>query len=187
MSPAASTLSDTIDSLVRVLRYYGMSASQVDQVARAVASARDAESVVDALEARPLHHAAWIARMNGFVRETESGYLLTGGPDAPTVEYEPEEGALGGAIEERADGKEAWRYGRLDGRALIVRSGDKVKLGDLLTDGPVDSHDMLRIRGRTRALSAAAQRLAVACGLDPETAERVGSRCSGPSTSRPPR
>ena len=48
----------------------------------------------------------------------------------------------------RYEEKEEREYSVPRDTSLIVQSGDKVKAGDRLTRGPVDSHDILRIMGK---------------------------------------
>jgi hypothetical protein len=168
---------ELVDDVTRVLTWFGMSASEVEAVVRAVssASADDAAAVEDILQARTLERAAWIAPRDGYLRSTESGYLLTEHEDAPLYGYLPRSWSdpCGAALDGRNGDHTGWRFAPLDGRTLRVPDGAKVAVGDVLTDGQCDLGDLLQIFGRERAMPEAAQRLAAACALDRTTAERV--------------
>jgi DNA-directed RNA polymerase subunit beta' len=54
----------------------------------------------------------------------------------------------GDRVSVRYEEREEREYNVPRGTYLLVQSGDKVKAGDRLTGGPVDSHDILRIMGK---------------------------------------
>ncbi|MCO5144129.1 MAG: DNA-directed RNA polymerase subunit beta' [Oligoflexia bacterium] len=89
--------------------------------------------VAELFEARKPKDSAIISELDGtvsFGKDTKGKRKLLVTPEAST-------------------GKEAVEYLIPKGRHLVVNEGDYVRLGEALIDGPINPHDILRVRGVT--------------------------------------
>ncbi len=159
-----------LDDLAHVLHSSGVSGEDVEQWIGSLADTAEPEAVADILLARRPERAAWFAPMSGYLNQVGSALLLTE-ETTPAGEYVPEkfrtdEWEAGGAVYRVLGERRAWRFGSLDGRALRVPVGSRVEAGEVLTDGAVDLHDLLRQFGRRKAPESAANRLASVSSLD---------------------
>jgi predicted DNA-binding WGR domain protein len=162
-----------LDDLTRVLAGSGVPMRDAERLVGLVAQTQGPDAVADILQARPPERAAWIAPMAGYLHQVESGYLLTEEAD-PADDYTADASwAAGGGVSCSSGDQEGWLFGPLDRRVLRVPIGSKVEVGELLTDGPCDFHELLLILGHASAVAAAADRLAGQCALDLEDAEQV--------------
>ncbi len=89
--------------------------------------------VAELFEARKPKDAAMISEIDGtisFGKDTKGKRKIIVSPDAAT-------------------GKEPVEYLVPKGRHLVVNEGDYVRTGEALIDGPINPHDILRVRGIT--------------------------------------
>ncbi len=89
--------------------------------------------VAELFEARKPKDAAMISEIDGtisFGKDTKGKRKIVVTPDAST-------------------GKEAVEYLVPKGRHLVVNEGDYVRMGEALIDGPINPHDILRVKGVT--------------------------------------
>jgi DNA-directed RNA polymerase subunit beta' len=89
--------------------------------------------VAELFEARKPKDSAMISEIDGtisFGKDTKGKRKIIVTPDA-------------------ASGKEAVEYLVPKGRHLVVNEGDYVRMGEALIDGPINPHDILRVRGIT--------------------------------------
>ena len=89
--------------------------------------------VAELFEARKPKDAAIISEIDGtisFGKDTKGKRKILVNPDAST-------------------GKEAKEYLVPKGRHLVVNEGDYVRVGEALIDGPINPHDILRVKGVT--------------------------------------
>jgi hypothetical protein len=167
--------SEPLPDLIRLLTHSLGSEDEARRIAGIVGTAGDRGAVEDLLCARAPEGAAWMAPQDGYVHVVDGGLLHTAEP-VPGAGYSTGAYKLvagGGRMCESEDKRLGWIYGPLDGRTLLVASGDAVKSGDLLTDGPYDLGDLLMAAGLDAAVSAAATRLTELCGLDAPDADVV--------------
>jgi len=110
------------------------------RIPRERAKARDIVTglprVTELFEARRPKDAAFIAEIDGYVRiiGTSRGVRLV-------------------KIENPDEGIESETYRIPIGKHMIVREGEWVRAGDRLTEGPLNPHDILRVRGETAVQS----------------------------------
>ena len=166
---------EPLPDLIRLLTHSLGSEDEARRIAGAVGAAEDRGAVNELLCARVPDGAAWMAPQDGYVHVIDGGLLLTAeqvpGNGYSTGAYKLVAG--GGRMCESEEKRLGWLYGPLDGRTLQVASGDAVKSGDLLTDGPIDLGDLLMAAGLEVAVSAAATRLTELCGLESRDAHEV--------------
>ncbi len=89
--------------------------------------------VAELFEARKPKDSAMISEIDGtisFGKDTKGKRKIIVTPDAVT-------------------GKEAVEYLVPKGRHLVINEGDYVRMGEALIDGPINPHDILRVRGIT--------------------------------------
>jgi DNA-directed RNA polymerase subunit beta' len=89
--------------------------------------------VAELFEARKPKDSAMISEIDGtisFGKDTKGKRKIVVTPDAVT-------------------GREAVEYLVPKGRHLVVNEGDYVRMGEALIDGPINPHDILRVRGIT--------------------------------------
>jgi DNA-directed RNA polymerase subunit beta' len=89
--------------------------------------------VAELFEARKPKDAAMISEIDGtisFGKDTKGKRKIVVTPDVAT-------------------GKEAAEYLVPKGRHLVVNEGDYVRVGEALIDGPINPHDILRVKGIT--------------------------------------
>ena len=89
--------------------------------------------VAELFEARKPKDSAMISEIDGtisFGKDTKGKRKIVVTPDA-------------------ASGKEAVEYLVPKGRHLVINEGDYVRMGEALIDGPINPHDILRVRGVT--------------------------------------
>ncbi len=89
--------------------------------------------VAELFEARKPKDSAMISEIDGtisFGKDTKGKRKIVVTPDVAT-------------------GKEAVEYLVPKGRHLVVNEGDYVRMGEALIDGPINPHDILRVRGIT--------------------------------------
>ncbi|MBR7825503.1 hypothetical protein KDK95_04240 [Actinospica sp. MGRD01-02] len=166
---------EPLQDLIRLLTHSLGSEDEARRIAGVVGTADDRAAVDDLLCARVPQRAAWMAPQDGYVHVIDGGLLHTAEP-VPGTGYSTGAYKLvagGGRMCESRDKQLGWIYGPLDGRRLLVASGDAVKSGDLLTDGPYDLGDLLMAAGLDAAVSAAATRLTELCELDSPDAVEV--------------
>ncbi|MFF2078819.1 DUF6891 domain-containing protein [Kitasatospora sp. NPDC058162] len=166
---------DPLPDLERVLTDAGVSAPDAQRLVQALADAENTEAVADLLLARPSGRPGLIAPESGYVHRTEFGIELT--PEPGPANFRPEDRSWrlvpgGAAFCERGE-HEGWLFDRQHGRELSVPPGTRVEAGSPFTDGPPDLAGILVSMGFSRAVEAAAVRLAGLCSLEREDAERV--------------
>ncbi|MET8630708.1 hypothetical protein ABZW30_44660 [Kitasatospora sp. NPDC004669] len=166
---------DPLPDLERVLTDAGVSAPDAQRLVQALAEAENTEAVADILLARPSGRPGLIALESGYVRHTDSGIELTQEPGPANFRPTDRKWRLipgGAAYCERGE-HEGWLFDRHHGRVLCVPPGTRVEAGSAFTDGPPDLAGILVSVGFSRAVEAAAVRLADLCALELEAAERV--------------